>query len=411
MTYVIGRGRYARAAYPVPKFPADDHTVLVNINDTAPGFLETKVIPGFGVLVTPVDLGGGILALSIAANVPPGTSDHKVLVDGADTTPEFLGAKLVAGAAIALSILNPGGNEQVSIAVSNLANAQVAAGAGIEVTKLAPGSDGQVLVTATGAPGWAQIVDANVAAGAAILGTKISPNFGSQNITTTGNLLLGPTPRSSALGLVRVGNNVTVVAARNAANSNDISLLAISALDVVSFGSAASLADTEIIAGTGSRVVFKVGASQVGIFTSVAFQLNVNELRFAQGQTAPVIEQTGTAAAPPTMVIRAQGSSGAAAGGRVQIHGGEAGTGPRGSVVLALNTTENLLAVTDVAVGRRAWSFGGIVSSGTLPSGDKVGFQFECDTVPTSAPVGGIAFYVNGGQGFTVDTAGVVRNW
>ncbi len=41
--------------------------------------------------------------------------DHTVLVDGADTTPDFLAAKLVAGPGISLVILNPGGDEQIEI--------------------------------------------------------------------------------------------------------------------------------------------------------------------------------------------------------------------------------------------------------------------------------------------------------
>ena len=46
------------------------------------------------------------------------TSDHKVAVDGADTTPNFLSPKLAAGAGITLTVLNPGGNEQVQITAS-----------------------------------------------------------------------------------------------------------------------------------------------------------------------------------------------------------------------------------------------------------------------------------------------------
>jgi hypothetical protein len=42
-------------------------------------------------------------------------NDHKVKVDGADTTPDFLVPKIVAGAGIALGVLNPGGNEQLQI--------------------------------------------------------------------------------------------------------------------------------------------------------------------------------------------------------------------------------------------------------------------------------------------------------
>lgn len=219
MTHIIGRGRYAREGYPQQQAPNDDHKVLVNIDDVTPDYLQAKIIPGSGVLVTPVDLGGGFFALSIAANVPPGTSDHKVLVDGADTTAEFLGAKLVAGAAIAFSVLNPGGNEQINIAVSNLANAQVAAGANIEVTKLAPGSNGQVLVTAGVTPGWAQIVNANVAVGAAILGTKISPDFGSQNVLTSGTLGAGATT-VTALTASSLGAGIAHIAVGGAFSSS-----------------------------------------------------------------------------------------------------------------------------------------------------------------------------------------------
>lgn len=49
--------------------------------------------------------------------VPNIDGDHKVLVDGADTTPDYLYPKLAAGTGIALTVLNPGGYEQVQIAV------------------------------------------------------------------------------------------------------------------------------------------------------------------------------------------------------------------------------------------------------------------------------------------------------
>ncbi|MCW5834504.1 MAG: collagen-like protein [Labilithrix sp.] len=58
---------------------------------------------------------------------------------------------------------------------------------------------------------WQQIANAHVSASAAIAGTKISPDFGSQNVTTTGNLLLGSTPRAST-GLVRLPNGAHVAA-------------------------------------------------------------------------------------------------------------------------------------------------------------------------------------------------------
>jgi hypothetical protein len=52
---------------------------------------------------------------------------------------------------------------------------------------------GDVTISSSGVTAIAAevIVNANVNASAAIAGTKISPNFGSQNITTTGNITFG----------------------------------------------------------------------------------------------------------------------------------------------------------------------------------------------------------------------------
>jgi len=44
-----------------------------------------------------------------------GGSNGKVFVDGADTTADFLGLKLVAGTNITLTVLYPGANEQIRI--------------------------------------------------------------------------------------------------------------------------------------------------------------------------------------------------------------------------------------------------------------------------------------------------------
>lgn len=71
------------------------------------------------------------------------------------------------------------------------------------------GSGSQYLRTNSGATDieWAtlSIVNADVNAAAAIAGTKISPDFGSQDITTTGNALIGATPRATT-GTIRLPN-------------------------------------------------------------------------------------------------------------------------------------------------------------------------------------------------------------
>jgi hypothetical protein len=66
---------------------------------------------------------------------------------------------------------------------------------------------------------FATIVNADVDPAAAIAGTKISPDFGAQTITTTGNMLVGATPRASA-GLFRCPKGF-ILAARNTADSNN----------------------------------------------------------------------------------------------------------------------------------------------------------------------------------------------
>ena len=48
-----------------------------------------------------------------------GSDDKKVKISSADTTPNFLENKIVAGNAIVITKLNTGANEQLEIAVSD----------------------------------------------------------------------------------------------------------------------------------------------------------------------------------------------------------------------------------------------------------------------------------------------------
>ena len=45
----------------------------------------------------------------------PVTGDHKVAVDGTDTTPNYLSSKLVVDGTLSLTVLNPGANEQIQL--------------------------------------------------------------------------------------------------------------------------------------------------------------------------------------------------------------------------------------------------------------------------------------------------------
>ena len=60
MSFTIGRGRYARAVYPVAKHSTgvDDHKVLVSANDTTPGYLIEKLAAGFNIQLNILNPGG-----------------------------------------------------------------------------------------------------------------------------------------------------------------------------------------------------------------------------------------------------------------------------------------------------------------------------------------------------------------
>ncbi len=79
------------------------------------------------------------------------------------------------------------------------------------------------------------IVNADVDAAAAIAGTKVAPDFGAQNITTTGNALLGATPRAT-VGSVRLPNVATAFV-RNVGNTGDQCVFKATALNEIIFGS------------------------------------------------------------------------------------------------------------------------------------------------------------------------------
>jgi len=105
----------------------------------------------------------------------------------------------------------------------------------------------------------ALVVNADVDAAAAIAGTKISPNFGSQTITTTGNVILGTTPATT--GNIRVAS-ATQLWVRNTSNSGNFV--------GVHFG------DTYNSLNVGSDDSFANAASYVNIYPSTAVAIGVS---------------------------------------------------------------------------------------------------------------------------------------
>lgn len=95
------------------------------------------------------------------------------------------------------------------------------------------------------------VVDADVNASAAIAGTKISPNFGGQDVTTTGNLLAGATPRAAAGSGLRTPS-AWAWNARNVANLADLPVVSVgvAATDTIAVGDTTVLVEcTEVASG------------------------------------------------------------------------------------------------------------------------------------------------------------------
>lgn len=101
--------------------PVDDHKVDVTVSDTTPNYLASKLVAGAGIALAVLNPGANE-TLQVTNTIA--ADDHKVAVSVADTTPGFLSSKVVAGAGIALTILNPGANETLSASISgaNLTN-------------------------------------------------------------------------------------------------------------------------------------------------------------------------------------------------------------------------------------------------------------------------------------------------
>lgn len=71
-----------------------DRFVATTASDMSPGVLQDKLIPGTNVTLDYVTSPGFVIINNTGGS---GAGDHKVAVDGADTTPDYLGVKIIPG--------------------------------------------------------------------------------------------------------------------------------------------------------------------------------------------------------------------------------------------------------------------------------------------------------------------------
>lgn len=248
------------------------------------------------------------------------------------------------------------------------------------------GAASTVLTTdgATAGGAWAKLVDANVDAAAAIAGTKISPDFGSQQVLTTGSVLVQNAAGWVGVGTVPGGGGGSGVNVR--ASVGRLRLPFGDANGGVNFRGVVDASDycgitAQVVAGFGASAIvingayptravstFIDAASYVAFATagiarfylsSTSFEVTVPIFRWVTATVAPVFTQepdSGGGAVGDKFTIKAQNTTnaGATEAGPLALEPGEATNGPHGSVEIGLSHTRTTKKAAQVAIGADA---------------------------------------------------------
>ena len=97
--------------------PSLDEKAKVSAADTTTDYLNSKIVAGAGISKTILNPGANE-TLSIACTITD--TDIKAKVSANDTTTDYLNSKIVAGAGISKTILNPGANETLQISAASI---------------------------------------------------------------------------------------------------------------------------------------------------------------------------------------------------------------------------------------------------------------------------------------------------
>lgn len=364
--------------------------------------------------VTGASSGASVVAIN-GASVPTSgalTTGNLLQVSGAAAL--VYGALNLAGGAGYVTGTLPAGNQASQTMGGDVsgttASATVAKINGSSVPVGGSLTTGAILqATGASALGYALLADANVSASAAISGSKVNPNFGSQTVTTTGNVSAGGATVSGSGAFRAPGGATTQLSCRNNANTADIILVKTDTSNNILLGDLTNSAQLTLYGQTAMSMV--ISGSGRYTFGTSALTMSVAGLTWDQAQS-PAISQTAKTsdAAPSNMTIFAQGAYASATTfltGATLTTGGGARTstsGRRGGFRAALNgsSSEVMIECGEAqAEGTQLSRFvalcvNGTVSTTQLPAGtgDKVLFIGTCGTAPTANPTGGGLVYI-----------------
>lgn len=352
---------------------------------------------------------GGLLVDTAVGGDVTGTIDALTVGKVKGTTITTAGGSLTTGAVLRVTAggtadwgtLNP--TLAAAFAIPSEAQGDVMYRGSSVWARLGAGTNGQALVTggAGANPSW-------------------TTNFQANDITTTGNLLLGSGTLAST-GTLRLPNTATIVGRNSTAA--DIAMMSTAASGVLTIGGANPTRPTTLNVDAATTLNLQIaGTSKLIITTVPSFQTDVT---FQQSSAKLLsMEVKGSDNPPVSLTIRGQNAFASATGvnrnGGILLLEGGARTdtnGRRGGVQIAMNgTTEIGVELIDVQAGATAASRilallrGSAITTTEMPTntGDMVCYIGNCATAPTASSVSGGIIYCEAGALKYRGTSGTV---
>lgn len=246
-----------------------------------------------------------------------------------------------------------------------------------------------------------------------------SSTLTSLTLTTSGYIQLSSSG-TATVGSIRAASTTTVIASRNNAGTNNISLLETDASDDILIGAVtAGVRPAYVILDATTGWLARIAGNNYLTLSTTVFQIVPSNVRFTETTSTPALYQDNKTSEVATNAfqIRAQGAwTGASSninGGALRLQGGTAKTdttsGLRGGVRCELSSGGDvMIEASEVALNRRVVALNrhSAISATEVPSGDGVVYVGDTTTAPSSNPVSGVLLYSSAGLGLFYNASG-----